>query len=225
MQQAFVSWSGGKDSCLACYRAGVNGLKVCYLLNMTREDGGRSRSHGLAAGILQLQAQALGIPLVQRQASWNDYEAEFTSALRAFKSEGVDSGVFGDIDFNEHRAWIDRVCQKADITPHLPLWGLSQDDIMRDFVELGFEAIVVATKADLLGKEWLGRKIDRAFLLELDELGKTKGITPCGEAGEYHTFVTNGPMFKQRVELLEADIISKDEHWFLDILKGELRNK
>ncbi|MFC1988080.1 diphthine--ammonia ligase, partial [Chloroflexota bacterium] len=206
-------------------RAGKDGLKVRYLLNMIREDDTRSRSHGLAVGILQLQAKALGIPLVQRRAAWENYEAEFKGALHDFKEAGVDSGVFGDIDFNAHREWVDRVCGEAGLAPHLPLWGLSQDNIMKEFVELGFEAIVVATKADLLGKEWLGRKIDRDFLVELDELGKTKGITPCGEAGEYHTLVTNGPLFHQRVEILEADIISKDEHWFLDISKGELRNK
>ena len=96
---------------------------------------------------------------------------------------------------------------------------------MRDFIGLDFEAIVVATKADLLGEEWLGRRIDLDFLEQLDELGKTRGITPCGEAGEYHTFVTNGPLFKQRVEILEANKIFRDEHWFLDILKSELRSK
>jgi diphthine-ammonia ligase len=225
MNQAFVSWSGGKDGCLSCYRAEEEGIKVRFLLNMIREDGTRSRSHGLAVGILQLQAQALGIPLVQRQASWDDYEEQFKDALRGFKTEGVDSGIFGDIDFNEHRAWVDRVCGETGLTPRLPLWGLAQDKIMSDFVGLGFEAIIVSTKADLLGKEWLGRKIDRKFLEELVELGKTKGITPCGEAGEFHTLVTNGPLFKQRLEILEADIIAKDEHWFLDISKGELRDK
>ncbi|MFC1864901.1 diphthine--ammonia ligase [Chloroflexota bacterium] len=225
MHQAFVSWSGGKDCCLSCYRAAGSGLKVSYLLNMMREDGTRSRSHGLSSGVLKLQAQALEIPLVQRQATWNDYEAEFKNALRAFKKEGVEGGVFGDIDFNEHRQWVDRVCQEAEIIPHLPLWGLSQEKIMRDFIGLGFEAIVVATKADLLGKEWLGRRIDLDFLELLEELGKTKGVTPCGEAGEYHTFVTDGPIFKQRIEIMETNKVLREGHWFLDILKGELRAK
>ena len=109
MPQAFVSWSGGKDSCLACYRAAVSGLDVRYLVNMITEDGRRSRSHGQPVQLLQVQAQAVGIPLVQRQASWGNYEAEFTDALRTFKKVGVDCGVFGDIDFNEHRRWVDRV--------------------------------------------------------------------------------------------------------------------
>lgn len=225
MNQAFVSWSGGKDSCLACYQASGSGLKVRYLLNMIREDGTRSRSHGLAIGILQLQAQALEIPLVQPRATWDSYEAEFKNALRAFKAEGVDSGVFGDIDFNEHRQWVERVCHETDITPYLPLWGQNQDKILRDFIGLGFEAVVVTTKTDLLGEEWLGRRIDPDFLEQLDELGKTKGITPCGEAGEYHTFVTDGPLFKKRIEILETNKVLVEEHWFLDILKSELKAK
>ncbi|MFC1977153.1 diphthine--ammonia ligase [Chloroflexota bacterium] len=225
MHQVFISWSGGKDGCFSCYLARESGLEVRYLLNMIREDGTRSRSHGLSVEVLQLQAQALEIPLVQPRATWDNYEAEFKNALRTFKRDGVDGGIFGDIDFNEHRGWVDRVCRESDITPHLPLWGLSQEQILRDFIGLGFEAIIVVAKADLFGEEWLGRKVDLDFLEQLDELGKTKEITPCGEAGEYHTLVIDGPLFKQRIEILETEKALRDEHWFLEILKGELRAK
>ena len=225
MHQVFISWSGGKDSCLAGYLATINGWEIRYLLNMINEDGKRSRSHGLPVEVLQVQSQALEIPLVQRRATWNDYEAEFKNALRAFRQEGIEGGVFGDIDFEEHRQWVERVCQEVDITPHLPLWGQNQDKILRDFISLGFKALVVVTKADLLGEEWLGRRIDLDFLEQLDELGKTKGITPCGEAGEYHTLVTDGPLFKKRLEILETREVLKDEHWFLEIVKSELRAK
>ena len=83
----------------------------------------------------------------------------------------------------------------------------------------------MTTRADLLGEEWLGRRIDLDFLEQLDELGKTKGITPCGEAGEYHTFVTDGPLFKQRLEIRETNKVLKDGYWFLDISKSRLRAK
>jgi len=167
----------------------------------------------------------MGIPLVQRRTTRDNYETEFKSMLRAFKQEGVDDGVFGDIDLNEHRQWIDRVCQEVDITPHLPLWGESQDKILRDFIDLGFEAIVIATKADLLDEEWLGRRVDLNFLKLLDELRETKEITPCGEAGEYHTLVIDGPLFKKRIEILKTKKVLRDEHWFLEILKYDLRTK
>lgn len=225
MHQVFTSWSGGKDCCLACYRASISGLKVRYLANMVTEDGKRSWTHGLSSELLQVQSQAIGIPLVQRRTTRDNYEAEFKSMLRAFRQEGVDGGVFGDIDFNEHRQWIDRVCQEVDVIPHLPLWGESQDKIMREFIDLGFEAVVVAAKADLFGEEILGQKVDLDFIKHLEELRETKEITPCGEAGEYHTFVTDGPIFNQRVEILETNRVLREGHWFLEILNSDLVSK
>ena len=225
MHQVFTSWSGGKDCCLACYRASISGLKVRYLANMVTEDGKRSWSHGLSSELLRVQSQAIGIPLVQRRTTRDNYEAEFKNRLRTFRQEGVDGGVFGDIDFNAHREWIDRVCREVDVIPHLPLWGESQDKIMRDFIDLGFEAIVVAARADLFGEEVLGQKVDLDFIKHLEELKETKEITPCGEAGEYHTLVTDGPIFNQRVEILETNKVLREERWFLEILNSDLRSK
>jgi len=225
MNQVFTSWSGGKDSCFACYRAVASGLRVGYLANMITEDARRSWTHGQSAELLQVQAQAVGIPLVQRRTTMADYEAEFKNMVLALKREGVVGGVFGDIDLEEHRQWIERVCHEVDITPHLPLWGQSQSKIMRDFIDLGFEAVVVAAKADLFGEEWLGRKVDLDFIKHLGELRETKGITLCGEAGEYHTFVTDGPLFSQRIEILEANKVLREGHRFLEIVKCDIRSK
>ena len=225
MHQVFVSWSGGKDSCLACYRAVNNGMKVCYLANTVSEDGKRSFSHGLFAEVIQVQSQAMGIPLVQRPTNSTNYEAEFKNMLRAFKEEGIEGGVFGDIDFEEHRKWVVRVCQEVAITPHLPLWGERQEKVLRDFINAGFESIIIATKADIIGEEWLGRKVDPDFIKHLEQLRETKDITLCGEAGEYHTLVVDGPLFKKRLEILESKNILRDEHWFLEISGTELRDK
>lgn len=225
MYQVFISWSGGKDCCLAGYLAAADGMEVSYLANTVSEDGQRSRSHGLSADVLRMQAQAVGIPLVQRRTGRDNYEAEFKAMLRSFRQEGVEGGVFGDIDFNEHREWVERVCRETGMTAHLPLWEQSQDKILRDFISLGFESVVVATKADLLGEEWLGRKVDLDFIRDLAELGKTRKITPCGEAGEYHTLVIDGPLFKQRLEIMETRKTFRDERWFLEVLKSELRDK
>ncbi len=225
MSQAFISWSGGKDSCFACYRAIQNGFKACFLLNMVDEDGARSRSHGLPGRVLQQQSRALGIPRVTQQTSWESYEAQFKKMLRSFKADGVENGVFGDIDLEEHREWVERVCREEGITPHLPLWGRNQDEILKDFIGLGFEAIIVAARADLFDEEWLGNTLDLDFIRRLDELKKTKDITPCGEAGEYHTLVVNGPLFKQRVEILETGKLLKEGIRFLDIKKSRLRTK
>jgi uncharacterized protein (TIGR00290 family) len=90
---------------------------------------------------------------------------------------------------------------------------------------LGFEAVIIATKADLFGREWLGQRIDLNFIKHLDELKEIKDITPCGEAGEYHTLVIDGPLFKKRMEILKTRKVFRDTHWFLDILDTELRTK
>ena len=225
MSSVFTAWSGGKESCLACYQAINSGLKVRYLANMITEDGTRSRTHGLSAEALRVQSRAIGIPLVQRPTTWSTYEAEFKDMLRTFKQAGIEGGVFGDIDLEEHREWVERVCREMAITPHLPLWGRSQDKVLKEFVDSGFEAIVVATKATMLGEEWLGRRIDLDFITQLNELRQKKEITLCGEAGEYHTFVIDGPLFKQRIEILDTCKILRDERWFLEILSTELRPK
>ena len=225
MPSVFVSWSGGKDSCLACHRAVANGLKVCYLANTVTEDGQRSRSHGISAEVLRVQAQAIGVPLVQCPTSWENYEAEFKRMLRALKQEGVEGGVFGDIDFNEHRQWVERVCREVGLTPHLPLWGENQERILGEFIALGFESVVVAARADLFGEEVLGRKVDLDFVKYLDKLSEKKSITPCGEAGEYHTLVIDGPLFKKRLEITEASKVLRDENWFLEIRNVALRDK
>ena len=225
MHQVFTSWSGGKDSCLACYQAMNGGLRVRYLLNMITEDGRQSWTHGQSAELLKTQSQAIGIPLIQRRTTMADYEAEFKEALLALKRDGITGGVFGDIDIEEHRQWIERVCEEVEIIHYSPLWGESQDKIIRDFIDFGFEAVVVTTKADLLGEEWLGQKIDLDFIRKLDKLRETKDIMPCGEAGEYHTLVIDGPLFNQRIEILETNKVLREGHWFLEISKYALKPK
>jgi diphthine-ammonia ligase len=138
------------------------------------------------------------------------------------KNQGISAGVFGDIDFNEHRIWIDRVCSDMGIKPYYPLWEENQNKLLMDFIKAGFVSVVVATRADLLGEEWLGRKIDLKFL---EDLGRLKDITPCGEAGEYHSLVIDGPLFKKRLEITGTEKIFKDKHWFLKIEDCSLRPK
>lgn len=225
IHQVFTSWSGGKDSCFACYQAGVSGLKVRYLANMITEDGKRSWTHGLSPELLEAQSQAIGVPLIQRRTTMANYETEFKDMLLALKQGGIRGGVFGDIDLEQHRQWIDRVCQQVDIIPYLPLWGQSQEAILKDFIGSEFEAIVVVARADLFSQEWLGRQINLDFLSHLSELKRTNEIQLCGEAGEYHTFVTDGPLFNRRIEILETNKVLRDGYWFLDILKYALRSK
>ena len=223
MEKAFVSWSGGKDCCQAAYLAMRQGIKVKYLLNTVTQDGTSSCSHGLAANWIKLQSEAIGIPVIQQKTMENTYESDFIDAILKLKKEGITVGVFGDIDFNPHREWIERVCEKAGIRPVLPLWQKDQSRIARDFIGSDFVSVVIATQADLLGEQWLGRQFDSAFLKELATYNKD--ISPCGEAGEFHTLVIDGPLFKKRLEFRETEKVKRDNHWFLDIKRCELIDK
>ena len=213
--KVFSSWSGGKDCSLACYKAKEAGFEVSHLLNFLAEDGKRERAHGTRPFLLRLQAAAMEIPIVQVNASWEGYETKFKAAVQELKRERVEGGIFGDIDLLEHRAWIERVCNDIEIEPILPLWGHDPEDLLLEFIDAGFEAFVVATRVN---EEWLGQKIDRAFIHELKELD----FHVSGESGEYHTFVTNGPLFKRRIKISKAERVHMGDNWILDIKEGKL---
>ena len=199
MQKIFASWSGGKDCSLALNRAIAEGLDVCYLANTITADGQRSCSHGMSAAVIRAQAEAIGIPILQQPTTGDNYRDQFVKMLQRFNGEGITGGVFGDIDFNPHREWIEGVCNETGMSAYLPLWGEDQRRLMLEFIDSGFVAIVVAVKSEFFGPETLGKIIDRKFL---DSLGKN--ITPCGETGEYHSLVIEGPFFKKRLVITEA---------------------
>jgi len=222
MKKVFVSWSGGKDGCLALYRVLRAGMDVRYLANMVSEDGVRSRSHGIRAAVIKKQAEAMGIPIVQRPTADDAYEASFIEMLREFQREGIEEGVFGDIDFPPHREWVENVCRQAGLAARLPLWGEDQSKLLEEFVGAGFKAVVVVVKASLLGKDLLGGFVDKDFLALMQ---RTKDVTPCGEAGEYHTLVVDGPIFKKRLEIVRSEVVTRGEHHFLEILETRLKTK
>ena len=223
MVKAFSSWSGGKDCCLAFYRAKRSGMDIRFLINMVSEDGKRSCSHGVRAAVIKRQAEALGIPIIQKPTTTDTYEKVFVETLKELKNKGVTDGVFGDIDFNPHREWNERVCAGAGIACHLPLWQEDQTRLMEEFIDAGFKSVVIAVKADLLGREILGRIVNREFIAYI--AGLKKKITPCGEAGEFHTLVIDGPVFIKRLVIVESEKVSRGEHHFLEILKTKITIK
>ncbi len=222
MEKAFVSWSGGKDCCQAAYLAIRQGYQIQYLLNMINPVSERSCSHGISARWIKLQSEAMGIPLLQPTTNGSDYEAVFVKTLTDIRQQGITTGIFGDIDFLPHLEWVDNISRKAGIQAVLPLWGGDQAKIAQNFIDLGFKSVVIATRADLLGEEWLGRTVDHQFLRDIANLNPS--ITPCGEAGEFHSLVIDGPLFQKRIEILEAKRERRLDHWFYDIQKCELRS-
>jgi diphthine-ammonia ligase len=225
MTPVFCSWSGGKDCCLALYRAINDGLDVRYLVNTVSEDGKRSRSHGIFSEVIRMQSKAMDIPVVQGRTTDENYEEVFVDVLQGLKEKGIEGGVFGDIDFTPHREWVENVCRRVDMQAYLPLWQDDQRELMEEFIDAGFESVIITAKGDFFDDEILGHKIDRAFLSSIKDLAKTDEITPAGEAGEYHTLVVDGPIFKHRLALLKTEKISKDGYHFLQVNKTGLTDK
>lgn len=207
------SWSGGKDSCLALDQAVRQGGKPRRLLTMLTEDGERSRSHGLPRALLETQARSLGIPITFRAASWENYEPVFLGALRELRMEGIEAGVFGDIDLEPHREWVERVCGLAEILPVHPLWQRERRGLLTEFINLGYQATIVALKEDKLEPRFLGRMIDMEALAELEGAR----VDVAGEEGEYHTVVTAGPLFSAAISLKAKGRIRREGYWFMDV--------
>lgn len=216
----FVSWSGGKDSCLAYCRALKLGLDISFLFTMLEENGLRSRSHGVPVEVLKQQAESLGVPIVFGKASWKEYEGEFRKVLKELKhSEGVEGGVFGDINLPEHKAWVEKVCNGVGVSAFEPLWNENYEKLFSEFLDSGFEAIIVNVKAGLVGEEWLGQRISWEFR---DHLKNLK-IDLFGENGEYHSLTVYGPTFKKRIRILKSQKTFRDGYCFLDISRTNLQ--
>ena len=210
------SWSGGKDSCLALYHAIQAGARPLALLNMLQEDGRHSRSHGLHVEILQAQARSLNLPLTTRATSWDNYEETFIAALRDLAAGGIQAAVFGDIDIDHHREWEEKVCAAAELTPHLPLWQRDRRELLEEFLGLGFRATIVACNDEQMGNRYLGRTLDASLIDEFERIG----IDPCGEKGEYHTVVTDGPLFDHPIQFQPGEFSQHSGYWFAGLMPG-----
>jgi diphthine-ammonia ligase len=206
-----ASWTGGKDGCLACYTALLDGFKVTHLLNF--KDLKKHAPHNLNPELLAAQSEAMGIPMIYRD--FVSYAEEFETVVRTLNESGacIEGAIFGHIGM--HEELVQRICSDLEIEELMPLWNLDSRQLVTDFLDAGFEAIVVTTKADLLGDEWLGRTINEEFVADLRAFNSA--IDPCGEFGEFHSFVIDGPLFKNRIELGESEPILEDGYWRLDI--------
>ncbi len=132
--------------------------------------------------------------------------------------------VFGDIYLDEHKEWVERVCRELKVQCIEPLWNMPPENVFEEFINAGFKAIVVSAKADLFDKDFVGRITDKTMLNEL----KSRKICPCGENGEFHTFVFDGPIFKKSIRITKSQPVLKEgfwKHWFLDIQKWEIIDK
>jgi len=211
--RAAISWSGGKDSCAALARARAS-FDVVAMVTMFDEEAARSRSHGLRPEVLQAQADRLGLRPFIGRCTWQTYDRTFSETLAALASERVTHVVFGDILFEEHRQWAERMCAPLGLTAVEPLWGLSTDTLFREWVDSGSDAVIVTARAEFLDESWLGRPLRREMLDEFARLG----VDPCGERGEYHTVVTDTALFRSPLTLKRAGHVQRSGCWALDLV-------
>jgi len=220
---AIVSWSGGKDSALALWRARRQGMRPIALLTMLDETGARSRSHGLPVEVLEAQAEAIGVPLVTASATWADYTAAFVRALARLAGPTVGGCVFGDIDIEPHRRWCVDAAAGARLEAIHPLWQEPRLALLQELFEAGFRAtIVVLREPDLDPATLLGHELTPAVA---DAIAAA-GHDASGETGEYHTVVTAGPIFAAPVPLSFGAPQRRGDHWAVEVrlaTAGEVR--
>jgi uncharacterized protein (TIGR00290 family) len=215
----FCSWSGGKDCCLALVLSAEAGARPAVLFTVMDETGARSHSHGLSLASLQVQANALGLPLVVRNASWAEYEDAFLDGLEEIRAMGIVDGVFGDMivaghpEWVAHRTWVERVALTAGVKVHLPLWDMGGEAVLASQLQHHIHAVIVATRDVAVSQTLLGRTLDEACIQEL----RAAGCDPTGEGGELHTVVTGAPSFTFALQVVIGAVTVHDGCHFLEV--------
>ena len=208
-----ASFSGGKDSVLALYKAMQVGEAV-GLIVMLEEEGTRSRSHGMPPELIQAQAASIGLPVYTASSSWAGYETAFIGLLEKAKLAGAEVLVTGDLDMPEHGCWHEKVTKKADLQLSMPLWEEEHRKVVEEFLSLGFTTMIVTVNLTLgMRIDDLGKVLTPDYIKELE----TRGIDPCGEGGEFHTTVIDGPLFTTPIPVRPLDIIQDGDYAFLPL--------
>jgi len=226
--RVLLSWSGGKDGAMALQRLRRDpAVRVEGLLTTVSRKFGRVSMHGVRRELILEQADALGLPLLPVEvASPSDggdglgefpsnaaYEAAFGAALSRAREDGIDAIAFGDIFLADLRRYREDLLARAGLSGVFPLWGERTRGLLGALAEGGWRATVVCVDGARLPAEWTGRAIDETFGADLPA-----GVDPCGENGEFHTFVHDGPGFSRPVRFAPGVRVFRDPFWFLDLV-------
>jgi uncharacterized protein (TIGR00290 family) len=213
-----LSWSGGKDAAWALHRLrAAPGLEVVALVTTVVPAFGRVAMHGVRVELLRAQARAAGVPLVEVPLSWpstnDEYEGRVGAALAALRAErGVSHVAFGDLFLEDVRAYRERMLAGSGLTPLFPLWLEPTRPLVAAMLAAGLRARIVCLDPARVGRELAGRQIDAALLAGLPE-----NVDPCGERGEFHTFVTAGPMLRAPVPVAPGEIVDREGFVYADL--------
>jgi uncharacterized protein (TIGR00290 family) len=218
-EKVLVSWSGGKDSSLALYEIQKNeSYDIVALFTTITRDYDRVMMHGVRRNLLEEQARAIGVALhevfIPKNVSNEEYNKIMEREMKEAKEKGVSAVVFGDIFLEDVRKYREENLSKVSMKGVFPLWKRNSRELVKDFIRLGFKAIVVCVDSNALTKDYIGRIVDEKFLEELPS-----NVDPAGENGEYHTFVFDGPIFKRKVNFEKGEIVFRENRfYYLDLI-------
>jgi uncharacterized protein (TIGR00290 family) len=230
-EKVVLSWSGGKDSALALYELHRTGrFEVVSLLTTLSQEYDRVSHHGVRSELLEHQAVALGIPLEKLYISvessdpcrtddsrvMHQYEELMDQTMLRFQAKGINTVAFGDIFLLQLRAYREAKLGQRGMKALFPLWQRDTNELVQSFVALGFKAYLACVDGSKLGEPFAGRPLDLQFLHDLPA-----GVDPCGENGEYHSFVYDGPLFQKPVPVKVGSVVLRDSRYFADLLPGE----
>ncbi len=206
--KAVFCWSGGKDSSYCLHRVlKEQVLEVKCLLTTVNDEFKRISMHGVREELLDIQAEAIGIPLLKvrvKEGTNEEYEEQMETAFLKAKSEGIDNVIFGDIFLEDLRVYRERNLAKVGMKGIFPLWKMDTTTLLNDFISRQFKTVICCTNDGYLGEEWAGREIDKSFIEQLPV-----GVDPCGENGEYHTFCYDGPLFQKKISFTVGEKVYK----------------
>jgi uncharacterized protein (TIGR00290 family) len=219
--RAWMSWSSGKDSTYALHAVQEDpAVTVTALLVTVNADADRVAMHAVRRTLLEVQADRLGLPLhvveIPSPCPNEIYEREMARALHAARREGVEAVVFGDLFLEDVRAYREEKLAGSGVRPLFPLWGRPTDKLAHDMITSGIRAILTCVDPARLPPSFAGRPFDDQLLVDLPP-----GVDPCGERGEFHTFVWDGPGFASAIEVKTGEVITREGFVFCDILTGE----
>jgi len=212
--KAILAWSGGKDCALALYElAKTKNYEVVSLLTTVTQDYDRTSMHGLRRILLERQARSLGLALekvfISKNTSNEEYEFKMREVLAKYPTAGVSSVVFGDIFLEDIRKHREEKLSEIGMKAVFPLWKRDTAELARTFTDCGFKAVIICVDSTVLDKTFAGRSFDKQFLSELPAT-----VDPCGENGEFHSFVYDGPIFAERIGHATGEIVLREDRFY-----------
>lgn len=226
---ALFNWSGGKDSALALYHTLRNSqFEVKHLLTSVNSETNRISMHGVRLSLLQKQAESIGIPLsllsLPGEVSMEEYDQLMADKMQGFLDAGISTSIFGDIFLEDLKQYREQKLAQVGLKGDFPLWQRNTKELVNEFISLGFKTMVVSVDGSKLDQSFVGRIIDESFLNDLPE-----NVDPCGENGEFHSFVFEGPIFKKPIRFERGEVVGKEyklsketgetvTYWFQDLI-------